>query len=253
MINGSERKIQMLNFIMYDDDKYFLDKNKEIIDKCMMNCDYDYKCYQFNEYNEKFENIIRKNTGFKIYLLDIEAKNKSGLDVVRLIREKYDDWCSSIIMITNHNELKYDALSNRLFLTDFINKLDNWEEVLTEDIKRIISSYTNCSDCLIYEFNHSLKRIELKNITHIEKEKDSKKCIIHTIYGNHPISGTICEVLDKLDGRFIKISRSTIINIKQVSEYDKVKNKILFLNGMTTTDISRLFKKDLIKHVNGLS
>lgn len=243
----------MLNFIMYDDDKHFLEKNKNIIDKCMMNCDFDYKCYQFNEYNNKFENLLSKNIGFKVYLLDIEGKNKSGLDIVRLIREKYDDWCSLIIMITNHNELKYDALSNRLFLTDFINKLDNWEQLLTEDIKRIISSYTNCNDCLIYEFNHSLKRIEFKSITHIEKEKDSKKCIIHTLYGNHSIGGTICEVLDKLDSRFIKTSRSTIINIKQVSEYNKVKNEILFLNGVTTTDISRLFKKDLIKHVNGLS
>lgn len=243
----------MLNFIMYDDEKKFLEKNKKIIDKCMMNCDYDYKCYLFDEYNDKFEKILGQNLGFKIYLLDIEGKNKSGLDILRLIREKYDDWCSIIIMVTNHNELKYDALSNRLFLTDFINKLDNLEEILTEDIKRIISSYTNCSDCLIYEFNHNLKRIEFKNIIYIEKEKDSKKCIIHTLYGNHPIGGTICEVLEKLDSRFIKTSRSTIINLKQVSQYDKSKNRIIFLNGESTTDISRLFKKDLIKHVNGIA
>lgn len=243
----------MLNFIIYDDEKQFLQKNKKVIDKCMMSYDYDYKCYSFDEYNEKFEKIIQKNLGLKIYLLDIEGKNKSGLDIVRLIREKYDDWSSIIVLITNHNEFKYDALSNRLYLMDFINKLDNWEELLTEDIKRIISSYTNCSECLTYEFNHSLKRIEFKNITHIEKEKDSKKCIIHTLYGDHPIAGTIGEVLDKLDKRFIKTSRSTIINTKQVSEYDRVNNEIFFLNGETTTDISRLFKKEVIKHVYELS
>lgn len=241
----------MLNFVLYDDEKHFLQRNKKIIDKCMMNCDYDYKYYLFDEYNDKFEKVIKNNLGLKVFLLDIEGKNKSGLDIVRLIREKYDDWCSVIIMITNHNEFKYDALSNRLYLMDFINKLDNWEELLTEDIKRIVSSYTNCSDCLTYEFNHSLKRIEFKNIIYIEKEKDSKKCIIHTLYGDHPIGGTICEVLEKLDSRFIKTSRSTIINIKQVSEYDKANNEIFFLNGETTTDISRLFKKEVIKHVNG--
>lgn len=243
----------MLNFILYDDEKHFLQRNKKIIDKCMMNCDYDYKCYLFDEYNDKFEKVIKNNLGLKVFLLDIEGKNKSGLDIVHLIREKYDDWCSVIIMITNHNEFKYDALSNRLYLMDFINKLDNWEELLTEDIKRIVSSYTNCSDCLTYEFNHSLKRIEFKNIIYIEKEKDSKKCIIHTLYGDHPIGGTICEVLEKLDSRFIKTSRSTIINIKQVSEYDKANNEIFFLNGETTTDISRLFKKEVIKHVNRIS
>ena len=243
----------MLNFIIYDDEKQFIQRNKKVIDKCMMNHDYEYKCYAFDEYNENFEKIVKRTLGLKIYLLDIETKNKSGLDIARLIREKYNDWSSIIIMITNHNEYKYDALSNRLYLMDFINKLDKWETLLEEDIKRVMTSYTSCSDCLTYEFNHSLKRIELKNITYIEKEKDSKKCIIHTLYGDHPIGGTICEVLEKLDDRFIKTSRSTIININQVSEYNKASNEIFFLNGETTTDISRLFKKEVIKHVYELS
>ena len=243
----------MLNFIIYDDEKQFIQRNKKVIDKCMMNYDYEYKCYAFDEYNENFEKIVKRTLGLKIYLLDIETKNKSGLDIARLIREKYNDWSSIIIMITNHNEYKYDALSNRLYLMDFINKLDKWETLLEEDIKRVMTSYTSCSDCLTYEFNHSLKRIELKNITYIEKEKDSKKCIIHTLYGDHPIGGTICEVLEKLDDRFIKTSRSTIININQVSEYNKASNEIFFLNGETTTDISRLFKKEVIKHVYELS
>lgn len=243
----------MISFILYDDEKQFLQKNKRIISKCMMNCDHDYKCYSFDEYNEKFENVIKNNLGLKVYLLDIEGKNKSGLDIVRIIREKYNDWSSIIILVTNHNEFKYDALSNRLYLMDFINKLDKWEELLTEDINRIICSYSECQECLTYEYNHILKRIEFKNIIYIEKEKDSKKCIIHTLYGEHQIGGTICDVLNKLDKRFIKTSRSTIINTKQVSEYDKINNEIFFLNGETTNDISRLFKKDVIKHVNRIS
>ena len=241
----------MLNFIIYDDEKQFLQKNKKIIDDCMMNYDYDYKCYSFDEYNTDFERIIKSNSDLKIYLLDIEGKNKSGLDIVRLIREKYDEWSSIIIMITSHNEFKYDALGNRLYLMDFINKLDNWDELLKEDIKHVINSYVNSSECLIYEFNHSLKRIEYKNIVSIEKEKDSKKCIIHTLYGSHSIATTICDILTKLDDRFIKISRSTIININQVSEYNKITNEITFLNGNKTTDISRQYKKDVVKHVCG--
>ena len=239
----------MLNFIIYDDEKKFLQKNKRIIDRSMISSDYEYKCFLFDEFNEKFEKVIRDNLGIKVYLLDIEGKNKSGLDIVRMIREEYDDWCSIIIMITNHNEFKYDALGNRLFLMDFINKLDNWEEILKEDIERIIKSYSNCNDCLTYEFNYVFKRIEYKNIIFIEKEKDSKKCIIHTLYGNHPIGGTINEVLAMLDKRFIKTSRSTIVNTKQISTYDKANNEIIFLNGEKFTDISRLCKKDVINSV----
>ena len=55
----------------------------------------------------------------------------------------------------------------------------------------------------------------------------------------------------KLDDRFIKISRSTIININQVSEYNKITNEITFLNGDKTTDISRQYKKDIVEHVCG--
>lgn len=241
----------MINFILYDDEKQFLQKNKNIISKCMMHCEHEYKCYSFDEYNNKLEEIISKNIGLKVYILDIEGKNKSGLDIVRIIREQYNDWSSIIILVTNHNEFKYDALSNRLYLMDFINKLDKWEELLKEDIEHIITSYSECQECLTYEYNHVLKRIEFKNIIYIEKEKDSKKCIIHTIYGKQEIGGTICDVLQKLDKRFMKISRSTIINKNQISEYDKVKNEIYFLNGETTNDISRLFKKEVIKYVNG--
>lgn len=239
----------MFKFIIYDDDKQFLQKNKKIIDDCMMNYDYEYKCYSFDEYNEKFENLIKDNSGLKVYLLDIEGKNKSGLDIVRLIREKYNDWFSIIIIITNRNEFKYDALSNRLYLMDFINKLDNLEEILGEDIKRIINGYINCTECLTYEFNRSFKRIEYKNIVYIEKEKDSKKCIIHTIYGDYPIASSIGDILTKLNNKFIKTSRSTIINISYVSEYDSSSNEILFSNGEKITDISRLCKKDLINRV----
>ena len=149
----------MISFILYDDEKQFLQKNKKIINKCMMNCDFDYKCYSFDEYSDKFEEVIKNNLGLKVYLLDIEGKNKSGLDIVRIIREKYNDWSSIIILVTNHNEFKYDALSNRLYLMDFINKLDKWEELLTEDLNRIISSYSECQECLTYEYNHILKRI----------------------------------------------------------------------------------------------
>lgn len=250
MKNTAARKDKdMLNFIIYDDENKFLQRNKKIIDKTMMNYDHEYKCHLFDNYNEEFENKISSNIGLKIYLLDIEGSNKSGLDIVRIIREKYNDWSSIIILITNHNELKYDALSNRLYLMDFINKLDKWDELLEEDINRIINTYNNSKDCLVYEFNHSVKRVEFKNITYIEKEKDSKKCIIHTLYGIQPISGTICEIMAKLDHRFIKISRSTIINKEQVSEYDKANNQILFLNGTVTNDISRLYKKEVIRSV----
>ena len=73
------------------------------------------------------------------------------------------------------------------------------------------------------------------------------------MYGDFEIGGSINGILTRLDDEFIKTSRSTIINLKQVIEYRHNDNEIVFKNGDTTKDISRLFKKDVITSINELS
>lgn len=239
----------MINFIICDDEKAHVQKNTKIIDKVMMHYNLDYKSYVFFDYDANFTKIVSTNMDIKVYLLDIEMNENSGLDAARLIREINDDWTSFIIFITNHSKYKFEALGNRLYLMDFINKNKHWEEELTEDIERIIKSINNNTNYLSFEFNHVLKRIELKNITHIEKKKNSKNCIINTIYESTEIKANINELLAKLDNNFIKTSRSTIINLTRVTSYNKVTNELTFQNGTTTSDISRLYKKEVIKNV----
>ncbi len=85
----------MINFIICEDEKTLRDETKKIIVSYMMNHDIDYKIYEFDCYDKKFEQIIKKDIGFKIYLLDIITKNGTGIDAARIIREKYDDWVFS--------------------------------------------------------------------------------------------------------------------------------------------------------------
>ena len=124
----------MINFIICEDEKPLREETKKIIVSYMMNHDIDYKIYEFDSYDKKFDQIMKKDIGFKIYLLDIITKNGTGIDAARIIREKYEDWVSVIIMITSHNEYKYEALSSRLFLLDFVNKLDNCNKKLRDDL-----------------------------------------------------------------------------------------------------------------------
>ena len=100
----------MVNFIVCEDEKVLRNETKDIIDSLMMNYDIDYKINEFDGYNNKFEEIVKKDTGFKIYLLDIKTKKGSGIDAARIIREQYDDWNSVIILITSYSEYKYEAL-----------------------------------------------------------------------------------------------------------------------------------------------
>ena len=239
----------MINFIICDDNKEFSEKIRKIIKNYMMNFDIVDKFYMYEDYSDKFKSEIKEIEGFKLYILDIETKCNSGIDAARYIREELADWNSLIIFLTAHNELKFEALSNRLYLLDFINKFDNYENKLKEDLERVKKNYDNREKCLTFESNRVIKRIDFKNIVIIEKEKDSKKCIVKATYGDYVIHKTLNEVFKLLDKRFIKTSRSSIVNVDQISEYDYSENKILFKNGIVTFDISRNNKKKVCNSV----
>lgn len=240
----------MVNFIICDDNKEFLKREKKIIENLMMNYDIEYSFKLFTDYGLEFQNCMRSEIGFKIYLLDIEINETSGLDAARMIREQFDDWTSIIIIVTAYNEFKYEALSNRLYLLDFINKLNKCEENIKEDIKRALKNYNNREKILKFEYNHILKTVEYRHIIYIEKEIDSKRCMIKTIYGTIKIPKTLSEVYKMLDDRFVKISRSTIANYDFIDRYDYKNNKLIFKNGDVNYSISRSMKKVIKEYVS---
>ena len=242
----------MINFIICDDNKDFLKNEKSIVDKFMMNFDIEYKCSMFLEYNDSFIKVVEEDSGFKVYLLDIQTKNGSGLDAARMIREEYDDWVSVIIIITAFNEFKYEALGNRLYLLDFINKLNDYSDKLKEDLERAIKHYNKRNKSLKYEYNHILKQIEFRHIIYVEKEPDSKRCRISTTYGEQIINKNLNETFKLLDERFIKTSRSMVVNIDYIAEYDFSENVIKFKNGEHTYQISRGMKREL-KRIVGVN
>ena len=239
----------MINFIVCDDNIEFLKKEKQIVDNFMMKYDIDYKCWLFNEYDKKFNNVIKQDLGFKIYLLDIQTKNGSGLDAARSIREEYDDWVSIIIIITAYNEFKYEALGNRLYLLDFINKLNKCDKKLKEDLEIAMKYYDNRKKCLSYEYNHVIRKVDFRHIVCIEKEVDSKRCIIKTTYGEEIINKNLNDTLKLLDKRFVKVSRSIIVNVDYIKEYNLKENKIVFKNGDSACQVSRNLKKGIREYV----
>lgn len=243
----------MINFVICEDEKVLATKYKNVIDNFMMNYDTDYKCHLFDGYTKEWKEFAEKDNGFKIYLLDIKTNEGSGLNAARIIREEFDDWTSMIIIITSFNEYKYDALGKRLMLVDFINKLDNPEQYLKSALSICMKNYDNRPKILKYTYKNTIYNLDFKNIVYIEKEMDSKRCTIHTALGEEIIyPGTINKLITELDNRFTKASRSVIINLEQIKNYNTTENKIVFKNGKSTDAISRDMKKGLIRYVRGL-
>ena len=243
----------MINFIICEDEKELRESSKKEILSFMMIYDIDYKIYEFSSYDKEFFELAKKDIGFKIYLFDIVTENGSGLDAARAIREQYDDWVSVIIMITSYQEYKYEALSSRLFLLDFINKLDNCNKKLREALEIAMKSYDKRYKMLNYEYNHTYYKVEYRQIIYIEKEQDSKRCIIRTHEGTQLIPGTLNDVYKKLDDRFFKVHKSLIVNLREISKYEIRKNKLTFKNGEHTHLVARDRKKELIIRVSAIS
>ena len=239
----------MLNFVVCDDEKEFREVIIKEIEKFMMNYDVNYEVYQFETYDKKFEKVARSDLGFKVYFFDIKTKNGSGLDAARFIREELEDWNSIIVIVTAFAEYRYEALSNRLYLLDFISKFDNCKAKIKEILKIIYKNYNSREKCLSYEYNYTFYKIELKNIIFIEKEQDSKRCIIYTTYGTFKAPFTLVSIAKQLDKRFLKVHKSLILNTDKISTYNTKENEVVFSNGMSTNLISRAGRKELINYV----
>ena len=242
----------MINFIICEDEPELLKEYKYQIDKFMMKYDIDYKTHMFTSYDSKWEKSVRKIKGFKVYLLDIKTANGSGINAAIQIREEYDDWVSMIIMISGYAEYKYEALGKRLMLVDFINKLDHSEQKLQDALLICLKHYDNKYKSLRYTYKNIAYNVEFRSIIKIEKEMDSKRCIIHAEEGDYPIKGTLNEVLQKLDKRFFKCNRSIAINVEQVQYYNLGKNVAVLKNGEEFKDVSRNKKKEMFNHVRGV-
>ena len=239
----------MLTFIVVDDKNEIRNQEIKVIDSYMMNFDIKYKIKEYSEYNSDFEKDVKKVTGQKIYLLDIMTDNGSGIDATRMIREEYNDWQSTIIIITAYPEYKYEALGARLYILDFITKADSFTKRLKEGIGIALDNYHKKPNTISYKYNSYINIIDYKDIIYIEKEPDSKRCTIHTTSGDEKIPKGLTELEKELDNRFFRTHRSLIVNTDKIKRFDYQQNCIIFKNGEYTELVSRNKKKDLMEHL----
>ena len=127
----------MINFIVCEDNNVILQKNIEIINKLMFKNNFDYRIYKFTNDSKELQDLIKNDLGKKIYILDIELENVSGIDIARQIRK--DDNKSIIIISTTYVEYLPLALKNKLMLFDFVSKFEDYEKNLSNVIKNAIN------------------------------------------------------------------------------------------------------------------
>lgn len=237
----------MIRFVVCEDNKEFRERLANIVNKVMMPYNFEYKINKFAEYNEELEKIISKPNEQKIYILDIELPEVSGLEIASEIRE--DDLDSTIIFITSHPEFQNDIFYSRLLAIDYINKDRLWPDRFEKTIIHTMKNL-NKRRILAFEFNHNSYRIPIKDILYVEKVQDNQKCTINLEDGSkYEMISTIIDMKDRLGPSFFQSHKSCLINVEKIKRVNYTENTITFLNDETLYLLSNRNKKGLKEYV----
>lgn len=234
----------MIQFLIYEENKELEEICVTLIEKTIINYDFEYNIAKINlESAKKYE----YPTAFKIYILSLN--NKIGLNLAKEIREQRNDWQSMIIFTSNCQK---EVTSSRLFIVDCIETKGNYKQRLQEALKISLANFDSRPNTLKYTYRNTVYNIDFYKIIYIEKELDNKRCLIKTLDKSFYIPGNLTQVEKLLDKRFIKCSKSYLINIEQVEQYNTKDNLITFKNGITLDAVSRSKKTIMIDYLRGL-
>ena len=218
----------MIKFIVCEDNDIVLEKDIETINKVMFSNNIEYKVYTFKDYSKELQDIIDKSEDNKIYILDIELNESSGIDIARKIRR--NDWSSLIIFSTAHFELFPQVFSDKLMIFDYISKFDDHENNLSNTLKKCIDVICS-NDNLNFKINSDHYTIKKNSILYLMYDKYSRKTIIKTLDKEYFVNDTLLSFKDKLNNDFTQINRSYIVNKKNIKIYNINKRYIEFNNG----------------------
>ena len=210
--------------VVVEDNSILREREIEAIRKALK--DYDYKIVEYSDFTKELKKLIQ-TPDFKIYVLDIELQNSSGIDIANYIRD-YDD-TSEIIMCSFHNELEYKVLKSKLKILDFVSKYDNAYINLTNLILEVFNK--NSRKVLKITDKNTILFIVMKDILYISKEKNTRKCVIKTFNNEYLVNKNLEEIKKELNSGFIQVSRNCIVNQNNVEEYNFKDSKIKFKNG----------------------
>lgn len=233
----------MINFIICDDNLEMLQSVKNIINNVMMKNNYAYKIHPFTEYNQQFYQTMNSRISNKIYVLDIETKHSSGIDVARKIRIK--DVNSVIIFLTSHDELGSVLLRDEIMFLTFINKLDNYKKRLQSAIRKSVQVIGK-NKILRFEHHGAIFTIPEKDILYITRDAVERKIIIVTDTTEFKLSKTLSDMLSLLSNDFVQSHKSCIVNSRRVNIVNKRTKKIIFDTGVEIEYLSNHYIKELL-------
>lgn len=233
----------MINFIVVDDIKKFSDMVCDVITKVMMKNKFVYKTHVFDEYDDRFNKVMKSDIPNKIYIMDIETRESSGIDVARRIRKFDVD--SIIIFVTVHNEAGMVLLQDDLMFLTFLSKFDDFENKLHNSIIKALD-FIHHKVSIKFNDKGTIYTIPFNDILYVTKESNSRKSIIVTSYSEYVVNLTLRDIVELCDNKLVQTHKSCFVNMSRVRVIDKHKNIIEFDDGRVIDLLSSGYKKGLV-------
>lgn len=215
----------VINFILVEDNRFFHEILKNIIDEYMAKIKIDYTIYSFFDYTNEVYEIINDDTILnKIYILDIVCPSNSGTSAATEIRK--NDIKSFVIFITNYyNQYQQVMLANYFMFLAFINKKKNYKKELCTALNIGTKAI---SDTNIVRINHgSLKlTLEKKDILYVNIK--NRRTYIVTSYQTFDLAMSLQELFLLLGKGFMYCHKSIIVNTSQIKNIDSKNREICF-------------------------
>lgn len=232
----------MINFIIVDDNKLQRKTISKIIISKMMSNKIEFNILEFEDHNSKLENYISKRNVDTIYILDLELPSTDGVNIARLIRYKYNDWNSPIIICTIHTSSYYEVYKQKLQILDFMAKCDNIKKQLYENID-ICLIMLNKEKVYRYTYKNIDYTINFKHINYIQR--DGRKVKIVTTNGDYYQNISVNQLKELLPNYFILSSKGILINYKNVEKIDWQNYKVEFSDKSFGYLVSKSHRKEI--------
>lgn len=188
-----------------------------------------------------------------IYLLDIDlGTSMNGIDLAEQIRKL--DVESEIIFITSHDEMAPLTLKRRVEALGFISKDNSLEKIRDEiyetlNLARLRSDERKNLKRKIFNFSIGVRvfNFDLDDVLILETAKIPHRLNLFTKSGKYEFYGRLQDYEKKYTELF-RCSRSALINIKNISEYN-ASTKMIYFDSSLSCKCSITKTRELKRHI----
>lgn len=230
----------MFNIAICDDDCVICRQFESVLNKHT----YDEEVEATSFYTgESLMIAFEEGKRFDFIFLGIEFESINGVEVGRLIRDKFKDENVQIVYISAKSEYAMELFEIRP-MNFLIKPIDN--DVLIENVEKAMHLKGLYNKCFEAKTGKNIQNIQYGSIIYFESR--NRKVIVKTARGEIAMYGKIADIVKKCPDNFVRIHQSYLINDMHISVYKP--GSVIMDNG-DKLSISKKYKREVDERMFG--